>query len=102
MAIAKLGQNERVILLLIRSLAYENAGKICHNDTQFTWEQCVVGMTGFEPATSAFRTRRSTKLSHIPKKVEPQTGIEPVTSSLPMKCSTAELLRRKVKEYTHR
>ncbi len=61
-------------------------------------------MTGFEPATSAFRTRRSTKLSHIPgipKKLEPQTGIEPVTSSLPMKCSTAELLRREVKEYTH-
>jgi hypothetical protein len=26
----------------------------------------VVGMTGFEPATSASRTQRSTKLSHIP------------------------------------
>jgi len=26
----------------------------------------LVGMTGFEPATSAFRTQRSTKLSHIP------------------------------------
>ena len=25
-----------------------------------------VGMTGFEPATSASRTQRSTKLSHIP------------------------------------
>ena len=26
----------------------------------------LVGMTGFEPATSASRTQRSTKLSHIP------------------------------------
>ena len=26
----------------------------------------MVGMTGFEPATSASRTQRSTKLSHIP------------------------------------
>ena len=28
----------------------------------------MVGMTGFEPATSWSRTRRSTKLSHIPEK----------------------------------
>ena len=27
----------------------------------------MVGMTGFEPAASASRTQRSTKLSHIPK-----------------------------------
>ena len=27
----------------------------------------LVGITGFEPATSASRTQRSTKLSHIPK-----------------------------------
>ena len=27
----------------------------------------LVGMTGFEPAASASRTQRSTKLSHIPK-----------------------------------
>ncbi len=26
----------------------------------------MVGMTGFEPATSSSRTTRSTKLSHIP------------------------------------
>ena len=26
----------------------------------------MVGMTGFEPATSASRTQRSTKLSYIP------------------------------------
>lgn len=61
---------------------------------------CLVGMAGFEPTTSSSRTTRSTKLSHIPERLEPQTGIEPVTSSLPMKCSTAELLRREVKEYT--
>ena len=27
---------------------------------------CIVGATGFEPATSASRTQRSTKLSHAP------------------------------------
>jgi hypothetical protein len=27
----------------------------------------LVGVTGFEPATSSSRTRRSTKLSHTPK-----------------------------------
>ena len=29
----------------------------------------LVGMTGFEPATSASRTQRSTKLSHIPLRI---------------------------------
>ena len=29
----------------------------------------MVGMTGFEPATSASRTQRSTKLSHIPLRI---------------------------------
>ena len=29
----------------------------------------MVGMTGFEPAASASRTQRSTKLSHIPKTI---------------------------------
>ena len=28
----------------------------------------MVGMTGFEPTTSASRTQRSTKLSYIPSK----------------------------------
>ena len=29
-------------------------------------DHAMVGMTGFEPAASASRTQRSTKLSHIP------------------------------------
>jgi hypothetical protein len=29
----------------------------------------MVGMTGFEPAASWSRTRRSTKLSHIPTRM---------------------------------
>ena len=33
-------------------------------------EVFLVGMTGFEPATSASRTQRSTKLSHIPKSIQ--------------------------------
>jgi hypothetical protein len=32
-------------------------------------------MTGFEPATSASRTQRSTKLSHIPKGTELYHGV---------------------------
>ena len=32
-----------------------------------TVSHSMVGMTGFEPAASASRTQRSTKLSHIPK-----------------------------------
>jgi hypothetical protein len=35
----------------------------------------VVGMTGFEPATSASRTQRSTKLSHIPRDDDCTTGL---------------------------
>ena len=31
-----------------------------------TVSHSMVGMTGFEPAASASRTQRSTKLSHIP------------------------------------
>ena len=38
----------------------------------------LVEMTGFEPATSASRTRRSTKLSHISVKISPHRAMEAV------------------------
>src|SRR5579863_2803986 len=44
------------------------------------------GMTGFEPATSSSRTKRSTKLSHIPRKTPPcsqgKVGLLPPGESL--------------------
>ena len=48
--------------------ARKRADVFLHRKTEQS-ELCsdVVGMTGFEPATSASRTQRSTKLSHIPK-----------------------------------
>ena len=42
----------------------------------------VVGVTGFEPATSSSRTKRATKLRYTPiiiKKLEPAGGLEPPT-----------------------
>jgi hypothetical protein len=45
---------------------------------------CMVGKTGFEPATSWSQTKRSTKLSYFPKsififkKMARPTGIEPI------------------------
>ena len=38
----------------------------------------MVEMTGFEPATSASRTRRSTKLSHISVKISPHRAMEAI------------------------
>ena len=36
----------------------------------------MVGKAGFEPTTSWSRTKRSTKLSHFPKKVQQWSGRE--------------------------
>ena len=35
---------------------------------------CVVGVTGFEPATSSSRTKRATKLRHTPSCISPAQG----------------------------
>lgn len=51
----------------------------------------TVGAAGFEPAASASRTPRATKLRHAP---EPSVGAEPTASSLPRTRSTAELTRQ--------
>lgn len=42
----------------------------------------MVGMTGFEPATSCPPGRRSTKLSYIPKRVAPYARVELATFPL--------------------
>ena len=38
----------------------------------------LVGVTGFEPATSSSRTKRATKLRYTPN-LEPTSGLEPLT-----------------------
>ena len=48
----------------------------------------LVEVTGFEPATSASRTQRSTKLSHTSNYMEPIKGFEPLACSLRNCCST--------------
>ena len=40
---------------------------------------CQIGVTGFEPATFASRTQRSTRLSHTPKIDENRTAPAPIT-----------------------
>ncbi len=41
----------------------------------------MVGLTGFEPATSSSRTRRSTKLSHSPNEVANSVAIPPLVQA---------------------
>jgi hypothetical protein len=50
----------------------------------------MVGVTGFEPATSWSRTKRATKLRYTPKRLEMVglAGFEPTTSSTPRKRAT--------------
>lgn len=53
--------------------------------------ESLVGMTGFEPAVSASRTRRSTSLSHIPlsrerllaESISKGKGFEPISLDSP-------------------
>jgi hypothetical protein len=56
-----------------------------------------IGETGFEPATSASQTQRSTRLSHSPVDFidvsifMEVTGFEPATLALQTRCSPTEL-----------
>ena len=65
----------RTVLLTLRPSAPEEAfgtdqrsRNLCYEQTKNSTYGCCfcVGATGFEPATSASRTQRSTKLSHAP------------------------------------
>lgn len=58
--------------LKVLSLLIEARYRICTDGRQFTklmlycWANLAIGMTGFEPATSASQRQRSAKLSYIP------------------------------------
>jgi hypothetical protein len=57
-----------------------NALQMCIWSASYGW---LVGASGFEPPTSATRTRRSTRLSHAPRlrltmwRMVPKAGVEP-------------------------
>lgn len=56
-----------------------------------SYEGKLVGVAGFELATSWSQTTRSTKLSYTP--MVPTTGLEPASADLEDRCSSIELRR---------